>query len=92
MYDLSFHPRFKRDIKGLSEEGISILYELITRLKENPLICDQLIGDLKDVYRCKLKLRKVDYRLAYLIEENYIKILMFKKRESFYKALKRMIN
>jgi len=91
MYEIQFHPRFKKDIKGLSEKVMKSLHELINKLKEDPFICGRLIGDLKEVYRCKLKIKGIDYRLAYLIENDIVKILMFRKRESFYKALKRMI-
>ncbi len=91
MYEIAFHPRFKKDIKGLSADGIQVLHELLSQLKENPSLCNQLIGDLKGVYRCKLKIKRLDYRLAYLIEENVIKILMLRKREGFHKTLKQMI-
>lgn len=91
MYEVAYHPAFRKDLKKLPEYVLTKLEALIKELQVDPFQCGRLSGDLGDVFRCKLKAGGVEYRLAYIVEKQRIIILMFKKRESFYEYLRRRL-
>ena len=94
MYDISFYSSFKKDVKKLKGDILNRVKSAFLEIRENPYKFDKLTGDLSEVYRYKFRLNKVDYRLAYLINENeeIVIFIMFKKRENFYDLLRKRLN
>ena len=91
MYKVFFHPAFKKDTKKLHKKLIERLEKVTDEIAENPHNCERLKGVLHEVYRHKIRFLKVEYRLAFVIENSEIIFLMFRKRENFYKYLKRRL-
>ena len=93
-YKDSYHPRIKSDLKkidiGAAREIHDIHVEIIL---ENPYVPEELYGDLKGVRSYHFKKNKVDYRIAYSINDNekVIYFLMIGKRENFYEILRRRL-
>ena len=93
-YKDSYHPRVKSDLKkidiGVAREIHDIHLEIILK---KPYVSEELYGDLKGVRSYHFKKNKVDYRIAYSINENekVIYFLMIGKRENFYEILRRRL-
>ena len=95
MYKEKYHPQVRKDIKKLDKPLIKeILNKHLQIILENPItVCDQLVGDLSGIYSYHFKFNRIQYRIAYIINEveQKIYILSISKRESFYQVLKRRI-
>ena len=91
IYNALFHPGFKKDIKRMSSKIKEELKDLIQKIKEEPTDAEQLSGNLTGIYRRKIVVENVDYRLSYTIEKDSIVFLMFKTRENYYKYLERRV-
>lgn len=95
MYKEKYHPQVRKDIKKLDKPLIKeILNKHLQIILENPItVCDQLVGDLSGIYSYHFKFNRIQYRIAYIINEveQQIYILSISKRESFYQVLKRRI-
>ncbi len=95
VYKEKYHPQVRKDIKKLDKPLIKeILNKHLQIILENPItVCDQLVGDLSGIYSYHFKFNRIQYRIAYIINEveQQIYILSISKRESFYQVLKRRI-
>ena len=66
----------------------------IDKLKIDPYIGIQKVGDLRGIYGYDVKYENVNYEIAYRIyEENgqFVVVILAGTRENFYKELKRLI-
>ena len=93
-YDLDFHPEALREWGKLNTTiKIAFKKKLKERL-ENPKVSKDKLSGYKNVY--KIKLRSVDYRLAYEVQDKEIVVLVLSvgKREnnSVYNKLKSRVN
>lgn len=84
----------RRYFKKLKEKPLKKLFlEKIQEIQLNPYIGDLKTGDLAGIYCCDITYKKVNYELAYKLEENengeIVVIIMAGTRETFYQELKR---
>jgi len=95
VYKEKYHPQVKKDINKLDKPVIrEILNKHLLILLKDPIKTgDELIGELTGIYSYHFKFNRIQYRIAYIIEEVNQKILILSiaKRESFYQILKRRI-
>jgi len=89
MYKIVFHSQLKKDLKQLPKQ---VVYDLLEKvfpvIKENPYSGEKVLNR-KNVFKFKYIYKKVHYRIAYLIlnKELIIIILKVGSRENFYKKL-----
>lgn len=89
-----YHPKVKSDLKRLNKPVVKDIYDIhIDRLLNNPEIGEKLHGGLEGVFSYHFRKNKVDYRIAYIVEEasSIVYIAMIGKRENFYEILKRRL-
>lgn len=91
MYNKSFHPSFKKDLKDFTKVFIQEIKESTDEIIKSPYNYDKLTGNLSNYYKYKLKHNKVEYRLIFTVEENNVIFIMIKKRENLYSYLKRRL-
>lgn len=94
-YRDEYHPKVKSDIKKLDRDVVKELFSVhIEKILRDPYTEERLHGDLEGVFSYHFRKNKVDYRVAYAIEdaEMIVYILMIGKRESFYEILKRRLS
>ncbi|NUM36611.1 MAG: type II toxin-antitoxin system mRNA interferase toxin, RelE/StbE family [Candidatus Brocadiae bacterium] len=92
MYDIAVQSSAKKDIKRLDiSVRNKVKEEILDILRENPESGEELLGALTGIRSYHFEHNKVQYRIAYTIEENTIYILMIAKRENFYDILKRKL-
>ena len=89
MIKIKIDKRVEKDLKKVPKPDIKKIFETIDKLKDNPLLGDQLKGDLSPVRRIKLN----KFRIGYFFEEHILKILVIKvgHRKDFYEKLKRLL-
>lgn len=95
LYRDEYHPKVKADIKKLDKSILKELFSIhIEGILREPYAEEGLHGDLKGVFSYHFRKNKVDYRIAYTIDEGakIVYILMIGKRESFYEILKRRLS
>lgn len=93
-YRDEYHPRVKRDLKKLDEGVVREIYDIhLDNILHEPYRGEKLHGDLEGVSSYHFRKNKVDYRIAYSIEEDKknVYIVMIGKRENFYEILKRRL-
>jgi mRNA-degrading endonuclease RelE of RelBE toxin-antitoxin system len=49
MYEILFHPAFKKDLKKIPAKAIKRIEKLVDEVALNPLKCKQLHGDMKKI-------------------------------------------
>jgi len=94
-YRDEYHPKVKSDLKKLDRHVITEIFNThIEKILREPYTGEKLHGDLEGVFSYHFRKDKVDYRIAYLIEETkeIVYILMVRKRESFNEILKRRLS
>lgn len=94
-YKDEYHPKVKSDLKKLDRAVAREIYdEHIERILLEPLAYEKLHGDLEGVVSYHFKKNKVDYRIAYSVNEfeQIVYFLMIGKRENFYEILKRRLS
>lgn len=93
MYKSFFHKGFLKDLKKLPRRVFTHADELTLKIAEYPYCSEKLSGNLNFIFRHKFRVDKVDYRLAYTVneEEKSIHFLMIQKRERFYEQLKNRV-
>ena len=94
MFKDLYHPAVKKDLRKITRNSMNdIKKKWIPRLLLKPFDSEELTGPLTGIRSYHFKIGKVQYRIAYTINENehMIKILMIAKRESFYQLLKRRL-
>lgn len=94
-YKDEYHPRVKSDLKKLDKGVVREIYDVhLDNILHEPYSSEELHGDLEGVLSCHFKKNKVEYRIAYSVEEDkrIIYIVMVGKRENFYEILKRRLS
>lgn len=94
-YKDEYHPKVKSDLKKLDRAVAREIYdEHIERILLEPLAYEKLHGDLEGVVSYHFRKNKVDYRIAYSVNESeqIVYFLMIGKRENFYEILKRRLS
>lgn len=93
-YKDEYHPKVKSDLKKMDHAAVRDFAEAhIERLLQNPHGAEKLHGALKDVFSYHFKKNRVEYRVAYTIDEakKVVYVIMAGKRENFYEILKRRL-
>ena len=93
-YKDEYHPGVKRDLKKLDKGVVREIYDIhLENILQEPCRGEDLHGDLEGVSSYHFRMNKVDYRIAYSIEEdkNIVYFLMVGKRENFYEILRRRL-
>ena len=93
IYKSYFHPSFKKDIKKLPKNVLLSADKITLKIEIDPFCSQKLSGDLSFIFRHKFKVDKVDYRIAYTVDNELksITFIMIKKREKFYEQLKNRV-
>ncbi len=79
---------FERKIKKLSKSEKKILDEQVKKIAENPSMGVEKKGDLQGVFIYKLKIKSVQYLLAYRLKHNGLELIMIGPHENYYRNLK----
>lgn len=92
MYEVEFHNKAKKFIK--KEKNIQfkkLIEEKISEICKTPSSFEPLLGDLLGIYCLHFDYNYIEYRIAYIFEENNNQVIILKidKRENFYKELKK---
>jgi len=95
MYKINYSKSAERYFKKIKDKNLSAAFkEAIDKLKENPYIGTQKVGDLQGIYGYDVRYAKINYEIAYRIyEENgqLVIVILAGTRENFYDELKRLI-
>ena len=92
-WNIEFEKLAEKELKKLKKKNpklLKILFDKIATLKDNPLIGEELAGDLLGYRKLKVKSKGGHYRIVYQVIDNEVIIVIVKvnKRENFYKDLK----
>jgi addiction module RelE/StbE family toxin len=93
-YKDEYHPKIKTDLKKQDKEVIKEIYGIhIAKILKEPFDSEKLRGSLEGFLSYHFRTNKVDYRIAYAIEEDrkIVYFIMIGKRENFYDLLKRRL-
>ena len=95
MYEIRYSKPAERYLKKIMDKQLlSAFKNSIDKLKSNPYIGTQKVGDLRGIYGYDVKHAGINYELAYRIyEENgqFVVIILAGTRENFYEELKRLV-
>jgi addiction module RelE/StbE family toxin len=94
MYKDLYHPAVKKDLKKLDKSVRNDVKKTwIPKLLSKPFAGEELTGPLAGIRSYHFSVGRVQYRIAYSINENehIMKILMIAKREGFYQIIKRRL-
>ena len=95
MYEINYSRSAEQYFKKIKDKQLLAAFkDAIGKLKNDPYIGTQKVGDLRGIYGYDVKYQKANYELAYRIyEENgqLIVIILAGTRENFYEELKRLI-
>ena len=96
MYEISYTKPAERYLKKLKDRQLRDAFKnAVGKIKENPYIGSQKVGDLRGIYGYDVNHGGVAYELAYRIyeEENrYVVVILAGTRENFYDELKRLVS
>jgi addiction module RelE/StbE family toxin len=94
MFKERYHPAVKKDLRKIDRDAREKIKDVwLPRLLSEPHEGKELTGPLSGIRSYHFKVGKVQYRIAYVLEENdfIINVLMIAKRESFYQILSKRI-
>ena len=95
MYEIIYAKPAERYLKKIRDKQLLKAFKnAIDKLKENPYVGSQKVGDFRGIYGYDVKHTGVSYELAYRIyeEENrFVVVILAGTRENFYEELKRLI-
>ena len=95
MYELSYSGSAERYFKKLKDKQLLKAFKnAIDKIKENPYIGSQKVGDLRGIYGYDVKYSGVNYEVAYRIYEEgdkFVVVILAGTRENFYEELKRLV-
>lgn len=92
-YKDEYHPAVKKDLKQLDHHVIKDVFDIhIEKLIQNPNIGERLHGDFEGIFSYHFTKNKIEYRIAYTVDEEKLYILRIAKRENFYEILKRRLS
>ena len=93
MYELRFHPQVDKELRLLPKQVRKIIKDAhLPAISSDPhKVGERLSGLLKGFWKLSFRQSRVDYRIAYEIDdkERSVFILMVGKREKFYERLER---
>jgi addiction module RelE/StbE family toxin len=93
-YKDAYHPKVKADLRKLDKPVVREIHNIhLDGVLEKPYAGENLYGDLEGVFSYHFRKNKVDYRIAYTVddEKKVVYIIMIGKRENFYEILKRRL-
>ncbi|MBZ0154722.1 MAG: type II toxin-antitoxin system RelE/ParE family toxin [Alphaproteobacteria bacterium] len=91
-YKDEYHPGVKKDLKQLERAVVKEVFEShIEKVLQHPESGERLRGELSGIFSYHFRKNKIDYRIAYTVDEarKIIYVLRIAKRENFYEVLKR---
>ncbi|MDR2868831.1 MAG: type II toxin-antitoxin system RelE/ParE family toxin [Deferribacteraceae bacterium] len=94
MYEISYSKASEKYFKKIRDRNLLAAFKAaIDKIKDNPEIGTQKIGDLHGIYGYDVMLNSINYELAYRFyeEKRLVVIILVGTRENFYKELKRLI-
>lgn len=93
MFNLLFHTSVKKDVKALDKPVQAILKnEVLPTIAENPESGENLVGDLDGLRSYHFQYGRVQYRLAYSVQNNNnVFVYAIGTRENFYDKLRRRL-
>ena len=95
MYEINYSRAAERYLKKIKDKQLFAAFKTaIDKLKNDPYIGLQKVGDLRGIYGYDVKYGGINHELAYRIyEENaqLIVIVLAGTRENFYEELKRLL-
>jgi mRNA interferase RelE/StbE len=95
MYEISYSKPAERYLKKIKDKYLLAAFkEAIDKLKLDPYIGTQKIGDLRGIYGYDIKYVGTNYELAYRIYDDngqLVVVLLAGTRENFYEELKRLV-
>ena len=95
MYEIRYSKPAEHYLKKIKDARLLAAFkEVIDKLKTDPYIGIQKVGDLRGINGYDVKYAGTNYELAYRIYEDngkYVVIILAGTRENFYEALKRII-
>jgi len=86
-YKDAYHPKVRADFKKMDKSVVRDIHNVhLDSILDMPHAGDELYGDLQGVFSYHFRMNKVDYRIAYTVddEKKIVYILMIAKRENFY--------
>lgn len=95
MYGISYSKAAERYLKKIKDKHLLAAFkDAIDKLKQDPYIGTQKIGDLQGIFGYDVRYAGINYELAYRIYEDdqqLVVIVLAGTRENFYEELKRML-
>jgi addiction module RelE/StbE family toxin len=94
-YKDEYHPKVKADLKKLDKAVAKEIYDVhIEKILREPYASEKLHGSLEGFLSHHFRKNRVDYRIAYAIDESRkaVYFLMIGKRENFYDLLKKRLS
>ncbi|MCL2048294.1 MAG: type II toxin-antitoxin system RelE/ParE family toxin [Defluviitaleaceae bacterium] len=95
MYEVRYSKPTERYLKKIKDRKLLAAFkEAIDKIRAEPYIGTQKVGNLRGIYGYDVKYSGVNYELAYRIYEDngqYIVVVLAGTRENFYEELKRLI-
>lgn len=94
-YKDEYHLKIKSDLKKLDKAVAREIYNThLDKILIDPYNNEKLHGDMENVFSYHFRKNKVDYRIAYSVDDSkkVVYFLMIGKRESFYEILKRRLS
>ena len=95
MYEINYSRAAERYLKKIKDKQLLAEFKIaIDKLKIDPYIGLQKVGDLRGIYGYDVKHNSINYELAYRIyEENgqFVVVILAGTRENFYEELKRLL-
>ncbi len=91
MYSIFIKKRAEKFISKAEKNLKILLKSYLDNLSENLFMGEELKKDKKGIYSFHFKYSKTDYRIAYLIEQGELHILLIGTRENFYKELTQIL-
>jgi mRNA interferase RelE/StbE len=82
---------FEQRVKKFNQAQKVILDEQIRLILENPNIGDEKKGDLSEVYVHKLKIKTIQYLLAYRFDKEHLELIMIGPHQNYYRDLKKYL-
>lgn len=95
MHEISYSKPAERYLKKIKDKNLLAAFKsVIDKLKIDPYIGTQEVGDLQGVFGYDVKYAGVNYELAYRIYEEHnqlVVVILAGTRENFYEELKRLL-
>ena len=95
MYKVSYSGAAEKYLKKINDKQLlSAFKEAIDKIKINPYIGSQKVGDLRGIFGYDVKHGGINYELAYRIYEEdngHVVVILAGTRANFYEELKRLV-